>query len=344
MSADHDPQHADDEGMAAGSHLPSGPDPLTDAVIAEIRQGHQILATELARLNAALAATRRPTELDATTDLSGAIVPAYASSAAAWDSAEGGRVQRAGARQPDPQRVVHLGSERTPRPAARRSAIVAGATAGGVGAVVVVVLAVLLFGSRLATDQAGAEAAIAGTIGPSAAEVSAEQTAEPAEPAAPAPAPAPVTSPAIDAVLGRAAAEAGTLDTPTQQLVERVATVQGLQGPSRGEEAADVYGIAVQVARADPDGVAAGVVDALAPEVTMEAALTLAAQRPDVVGLGVAPLLDDFSGMTAVPAELQRAQAQALLDQVVEGAEAGTISGPYCNVATHVLAPYLPTS
>lgn len=339
MSVHHDLQHADDDGPPPEGHLTSGPDPLTDAVIAEIRQGHQILATELARLNAALAAARRPTELDATTDLSGAIVPAYASSAAAWDGVEGGKVQRAGARQPDPQRVVHLGSERTRRPVARRSAIVAGATAGGVGAVVVVALAVLLFGSRLATDQAGAEAAIAGTVGPSAAEVSAEQTV-----VAEAAAPVPVTSLAIDAVLGRAAAEAGTLDAPTQQLVERVATVQALQGPSRSEEAADVYGIAVQVARDDPDGVAAGVVDALAPEVTMEAALTLAAQRPDVVGLGVAPLLDDFSGMAAVPAELQRAQAQALLDQVVEGAEAGTISGPYCNVATHVLAPYLPTT
>lgn len=337
MSVHHELQHADDEGLAAEGHLSSPPDPLTDAVIAEIRQGHQILATELARLNAAVAAQRRPPALDATTDLSGAIVPAYSSAASQWDGADNGRLPRAGARSPDPQRVVHLGSERTPRPPERRSAIMAGAVAGGVGAVVVAVLAVLVLMPRLSTGEADAEAVAIGGLAPEvAADVAAEQPV-----AAP---PAPVTSPAIDAVLTRAAPIRASLDPATVQLLDRLAVVQGLQGESRGEEAADVLGIGVQVARDDPDGIAAAVVEALKPEVTMEAAIALATRRPDVVGVGVAPLLDDLAAMPDVPAELAAAEAQSILDDAIAGSEDGTISGPYCNVAAHVLAPYLPTT
>jgi len=76
----------------------------------------------------------------------------------------------------------------------------------------------------------------------------------------------------------------------------------------------------------------------------MDAAIALATRRPELVGLGVAPLLGDCSGLASVPAELQRADAQALLDQVIAGVEDGTVSGPYCNVADHVLRPYLPTT
>jgi hypothetical protein len=100
---------------------------------------------------------------------------------------------------------------------------------------------------------------------------------------------------------------------------------------------ADIYGIAVSLARGNPDSVAADVEAALAPEVDLEAMLTLATRRPEVVGAGVAPLVDDFAALESAGSQ---EAAQAVLDEVVAGVGAGTIAGPFCNVAATVLQSY----
>jgi hypothetical protein len=158
-------------------------------------------------------------------------------------------------------------------------------------------------------------------------------------PATPAVPPPPATP--LDAVLAQAAA--GTPVAPdTQALLDRVPTLQTLSGPSRAEEAADIYGLAVAAARSEePPGPATALADALRPEVDLPALLTLAERRPAVVGPGVAPLVDDFTTLPTVSGSAQRAQAQDLLDAVVYGQDTGTISPGFCNVALHVLGPYL---
>lgn len=178
-------------------------------------------------------------------------------------------------------------------------------------------------------------------VSPSEVTAAAESEASVA-PSPPAPTPPATRSRALDRVLTAAATAPGALPDATQALVTRVPTLQRLDGPARAEEAADIYGLAVIAARAeDTPGPATALVDALAPEVTFEALDLVARRRPEVVGAGVAPLLDEFAALPTAPAATQRVRAQALLDAMIAGVERGTVSAGFCNVGAYVLEPYL---
>jgi len=164
----------------------------------------------------------------------------------------------------------------------------------------------------------------------------------PLAPSAIAASPLATPSRALDRVLVAAATAPQSLPDATQALVTRVPTLQRLTGPARAEEAADLYGLAVIAARGeDTPGPATALVEALAPEVTLDALRLLAQRRPAVVGAGVAPLYGEFAALPAAPASTQRARAQALLDAMIAGVERGTVSPGFYNVGAHVLQPYL---
>ncbi len=288
-----------------------------DAAIMELQRRHELIAAELARLSAILEAAGRPAgEMDDGGE-----------TASRW----GGALQRSPSTQPDHQRVIHLGTERTPAYAPRRSLAIA-LSAGAVGAVVAAAVTLLLLGPRGVQPRAG----FAETVGEAASEppsldAVAPSTAVPLQPGPP--------SATLDAVLARARTSSD-LGDETAALVRRLPALTALDGAARSEEAADIYGLAVTAARTDRTGVAADIATALEPEVTVDSVLTLAQRRPDVVGAGVIPLLDQLARLPTLPAEARQEEAQALMDAVAEGVAAETISDPFRNSIARPLVEY----
>lgn len=338
MSEDLDVSaRADGPAVAPAPAVPPAPAEVQDAALGELQRRHRVVADEYARLTAILeAAGRVPRELDATSDLSAAsalaLAPHDVAALGDWERASQGPLVRGASSSPDPQRVVHLGSERHPPRPSRGRALAVGASSAGVGAVVATAI-ILLMSGRWAQEPAPEAALIA--PGPQA--VASEQ-APPV--AAPLPEqPATSVSPALDAVVVRARTAVG-MDEGTAALARRLPALTDLDGEARAEEAADIYGLAVTEARDDPSGVAAEIVDALESEVALNGVLALAARRPEVVGPGMGPLLADLGTLPTLPAEDQQAAAQQILDSVVQGVGAETISGPYCNSIAYALRPY----
>lgn len=312
----------DEADRGAGDDLPV----VHEAAVLELQHRHRALAEEMARLSAILAASgRAPGELDATTDPRVGLSP--------WEQPRrSGEVLRGGNVQPEPQRVVHLGTERTRRAEGRRTLAV-GASAGAVGAVVAV--AVLMLGD-LPGLGGGAQAEATAPSPTAEATVLEAVVAQPAAPPQAVPEP---PRAAIDAVLVRASTTP-TMSAGTAGLVARLPVLADLSGPARGEEAADLYGLAVTEARTDTTGVAGQIVAALEPEVSLDGVVALATNRPDVVGPGMAALVADLAALPAVALQDQQVEAQRILDGVASGVTGGTITGPFCNSIAAVLAPY----
>lgn len=314
-----------------------------EAALTELERRHRLAAEEFVRLSALLSASGRADELNPTTDLRGSGSSALASTfeaapvlASAWERSPGGMLRSPGL-QPGQQRVIHLGTERSPR-IERRRTLAVGASAGAVGAVAAAAV-LLLFGQGLGL---GGTAQVAEAVAPIAVASPTAEAAAP-QPAAAQAAPAPVAAPeppsVIDGVLAQAATAVG-MGEGTAGLVRRLEGVDALSGPARAEEAADIYGMAVTEARTDASGMADRIVTALEPEVNLDAVTLLAVNRPDVVGSGMGPLVDDLHALHGAPAGEQQAEAQQIMDAVAEGVMSETIAGPYCNSIALALQPY----
>jgi hypothetical protein len=342
----------DEAPRAAEEHV--DPEPVTepmervrtaqDAAILELQRRHQMIAAELGRLSTILeAAGRPPRELDEGSETAGssALAAAYETAplpSSGWERAQGG-MQRSAGVQPEAQRVIHLGTERS-QLQARPRGLAVGLGAGAVGAVVAAALIMLLLAPRWSQPQPGFSNTVTGVATEAA-------VAETAAPPAVAPAPSPVatapteapSSAALDAILA-GARSVPSLPEETDELVRRLPALSALSGLSRSEEATDIYGLAVTAARTDSTGIASDIAAALEPEITIDSIIALAQRRPDVVGAGVAPLLDGFASLPTLPPERQQEEAQELMDAVADGVMAQTIAGPYCNSVAKALGDY----
>lgn len=314
-----------------------------DAAFQELQRRHQLIAAELARLSTILQAAGRQEYDEISTG--GGTPPAtvYETApmpGAGWERAATGGVLRGPGVRPESQRVIHLGTQRNAVAGKPRNLAV-GLAAGAVGAVVAAALILLVLSPRWAANDAGfAETVDGGAASEAPASPAPEPAVAPLQPATEAT--TPVTQPtlaALDVILQRART-IPDLNEETAALIRRLPALSALSGPARSEEAADIYGLAVTAARTDSSGIADEIATTLEPEVTMGAVLALADRRPEVVGSGVEPLMDDLRTLPTLPEPSQQAEAQVLMDAVAAGVADQTIAGPFCNSIAKTLMEY----
>lgn len=224
-----------------------------------------------------------------------------------------------------------LGLLRDPRPRLTPLGRKVGLAALGAGALLTVTAGVLLVGRYGGTDDSSL------TVLPTPAPEVPEVPGIEAAPAVVGEDPGGDGS--VQDILDRAAADEADLGTGMEELLERLARLDGLEEPERSADVAELYGRAAVDAEAGSpsSGLSADVADVLRPQVSLEGLIAEFDRDPERVGPGGELIVNGLRKLAGLEGRERAEGARVLLPVIAASVESGTISPEFGATTISVL-------